>query len=313
MDTSKSAFVRGHAAAWVAKAYAVARLTQMQMADFNAEMALSGALEFFTLAKHPDHRLRLLRAFWLPARGISGTRAWMPPLLAMIRDTPFILRDHNGKGGDPRLATAWKPCACTHAKANASLKSLLLMIGVAPADVDRYKSASFRKFLPNVARARGLSGQTRNEIGQWANSDAQQAADRAARKKRRRGPDDDVTYAMPDRYSLEAARELAVTLMQQQIDAAAQLAAVGNDSLPLHGGWDLLLRATAGAARAGGGGASRLDTTNADVCAGCGSRGDLVMCDACSDSWHLPCLEQRLGRSVTLPTGDWHCPACSAC
>ena len=49
--------------------------------------------------------------------------------------------------------------------AKKSLRALLLLIGVAPADVGRYKSASFRKFLPHIARARGVPNQARNEIG----------------------------------------------------------------------------------------------------------------------------------------------------
>ena len=51
------------------------------------------------------------------------------------------------------------------ARTRKSLRALLLLIGVAPADVDRYKSASFRKFLPHIARARGVPNQARNEIG----------------------------------------------------------------------------------------------------------------------------------------------------
>ena len=104
----------------------------------------------------------------------------------MIADTSLIMRDHNGRGGNPFLATAWKPQACDNGRANASLKALLLHIGVAPADVNRYKSSSFRKFLPSIARARGLPAETRNEIGMWADSASQKAADIAASRKRGR-------------------------------------------------------------------------------------------------------------------------------
>ena len=172
-----------------------------------------------------------------------------------------------------------------------------MLIGVAPADVDRYKSASFRKFLPHIARARGLPNQARNEIGLWADSDGQKAADHAARKRQRGSG---TSFAMPDRYSADAGRDLTTTLMQQQIDAAAAVCKVGHESLPLHGGWDLLLRATGGAARAGGSSSARLASTNADVCAMCNAGGNLLMCDECTSSWHLAQKMRSGGNSVPV-------------
>ena len=85
----------------------------------------------------------------------------------------------------------------------------------------------------------------RNEIGMWADSASQKAADIAASKKRGRDDAAPQSFPMPDRYSLDAARTQVTTLLQEQIDAAATLAAsAGHDNLPLHDGWALLPRAT---------------------------------------------------------------------
>ncbi|MFS7957043.1 putative histone acetyltransferase chromatin regulator PHD family [Helianthus anomalus] len=49
-----------------------------------------------------------------------------------------------------------------------------------------------------------------------------------------------------------------------------------------------------------------ITTSNSDdMCAVCGDRGELVICDGCPRAFHAVCLELE-----GVPSEDWHCPYC---
>ena len=43
------------------------------------------------------------------------------------------------------------------------------------------------------------------------------------------------------------------------------------------------------------------------VCDVCGEGGDILLCDTCTLSWHLTCLDPPLDE---VPEGMWSCPKC---
>lgn len=43
------------------------------------------------------------------------------------------------------------------------------------------------------------------------------------------------------------------------------------------------------------------------VCDVCGEGGDILLCDTCTCSWHLTCLDPPLDE---VPEGFWSCPKC---
>ena len=43
------------------------------------------------------------------------------------------------------------------------------------------------------------------------------------------------------------------------------------------------------------------------VCDVCGEGGDILLCDTCTLSWHLTCLDPPLDE---VPEGTWSCPKC---
>lgn len=45
------------------------------------------------------------------------------------------------------------------------------------------------------------------------------------------------------------------------------------------------------------------------VCDVCGEGGDILLCDTCTCSWHLSCLDPPLDE---VPEGEWSCPKCEA-
>ena len=48
------------------------------------------------------------------------------------------------------------------------------------------------------------------------------------------------------------------------------------------------------------------------LCRKCRDGGDLVVCDACPASYHLPCLNPPVYDENDLPEGDWFCEDCVA-
>lgn len=48
------------------------------------------------------------------------------------------------------------------------------------------------------------------------------------------------------------------------------------------------------------------EDVNDDFCFACGGGGDLLLCDRCTRSYHMHCLDPPL---ETAPEGDWACPA----
>ena len=49
------------------------------------------------------------------------------------------------------------------------------------------------------------------------------------------------------------------------------------------------------------------DAEHDDLCEYCGSGGELLCCDNCTNVYHLKCLEPPLSK---LPAGIWNCPDC---
>jgi len=43
------------------------------------------------------------------------------------------------------------------------------------------------------------------------------------------------------------------------------------------------------------------------VCDVCAEGGDILLCDTCTLSWHLTCLDPPLDE---VPEGEWSCPKC---
>ena len=43
------------------------------------------------------------------------------------------------------------------------------------------------------------------------------------------------------------------------------------------------------------------------VCDVCAEGGDILLCDTCTCSWHLTCLDPPLDE---VPEGEWSCPKC---
>ena len=48
------------------------------------------------------------------------------------------------------------------------------------------------------------------------------------------------------------------------------------------------------------------EDVNDDFCFACGGGGDLLLCDRCTRSYHMHCLDPPL---ESAPEGDWACPA----
>ena len=42
----------------------------------------------------------------------------------------------------------------------------------------------------------------------------------------------------------------------------------------------------------------------------CKDVGELLVCDGCTRSYHLKCLDPPVSKPEDLPDGDWFCEAC---
>ena len=172
-------FVRGTAAGFVALAFSVSRLQQLQATD--VDITLSGALEGICYRdKIPSWQKQMPRLVWIPSQGFFGDE-WITALRVMLAGAggrgQFVLRDTDSPSGDPFDATAWSTAPLEGGRAHKALHAILVRACALPQDAAaRVSISSFRKFLPELARARGSSQSEVDELGRWAGSASATAA-----------------------------------------------------------------------------------------------------------------------------------------
>ena len=101
-----------------------------------------------------------------------------------------------------------------------------------------YGMSSFRHFLPEVARIRGVSSLEARELGAWSGfMDAPLGSDPRANLL---AAGEAAAAAMPDSYSPQSAECLKRKVFSQQVDACKEVVRrVGLANLPRAGGWNL--------------------------------------------------------------------------
>ena len=239
-DPNLSPFVRGHCAAHAFQVLACCRLTQMQRASIVHDERSQARSMATAREKDPRPGHSRPRPFWAIRDGIDGP-GYLDSIDAMLEDLDspsFVLRDADSADGDPSSAARWKPRACTGARANASLRDCLqVACGMSKEQAAWYSSSHARHFLPLVALMRHENADRRNELGRWSGAAARSAlpveqaiADQANK-----------AAVMPNRYATAAIPHMVIGIIEDQVEACRNLVAKhGLESLPLHGGFELL-------------------------------------------------------------------------
>ena len=232
-SSSASCFVRGVAAAFVAQTLSCSRFAQLQYSVVTTSPA--AGVRRATALRDKTHASRpATRAFFVPESGLLGP-GYLDALDAMLADIDaptFFLRDTDAPSGDPTHATRWIDAPCLGQRANKALRSVLVLAtGMPLVDACRYELRSCRHFLPIVARLRGESAATRNELGRWAGSTGHDfAAPRAALHANARAA------RLPDLYSRAEQLAIVTAIIVRQIRACANLLRTRSSShLPMHG------------------------------------------------------------------------------
>ena len=236
-----SAFVRGHCAAWTMLHYTASRLAQLQR---SSQLHNLDSMRTMVTARDKSPVLGGGRpkAFWAPREGIAGVGYLdaVDTMLADLHEPSFVLRDTDSPDGDPSKATCWKDEACVGSRASQSLRAcLVLAAGMEPAEAKWYSPSSARHFLPLIAMIRNESADRSVELGRWAGSAA--ANDGVLASERARAKAAASASRMPARYAGAAVPAMVMSIIDSQIKACARLVeSRGRDSLPLHGGFELL-------------------------------------------------------------------------
>ena len=157
-------FTRGHAAAYWFLGKARLRFEQSRNFVINAVVPHEYLGAPFRIAscavvceKHPNPAERKPRPLWLCVEGAIHPDGPLDALDHMLGRAPAcrsIFLETDGKGGDPTSATRWVHVPIEEAsRAEASLRSLLILAGMTTETAGTYHPHSAKRFMMNLAEA----------------------------------------------------------------------------------------------------------------------------------------------------------------
>ena len=240
--THPSVAVRAACSSCLAMCFGCIRLDQVNRTQIIAEKSEQGCLFAYTdREKDPDINRASAKPLWIPILGLRDS-SWHKELLHHTREVQlggFLFRDDDSTGGSPFSASRLLKRPKRGRRALFAVRELLHHIGGIPrCALGRFGISSFRKFMPNIADRMMLDGLDRIEVGRWSGSDAKRL-DHLLPAERVAGSFSARHAALPRMHYEQDSRVSRITgIMVSVVQRAREvLASVGEDHLPVRGGW----------------------------------------------------------------------------
>ena len=201
------------------------RTTQAQSSFLSTLRFETDGFEFFageTNAKAPTPKGQKLRPFFLATAGLSGKRLWFERL-QKHRDVAkgeisWLIFSHDGKNGrDVTVATTTSHSMMSPKDVVYNFREILVLIGVPRDAVKEFCVNSIRRFMPCVARRRGVPYDVADSLGAWGKSAAAQLIPLDMLRNERRGTQ--VSTRLVSHYSDSEIPVHVRTLLAAQLRA----------------------------------------------------------------------------------------------
>lgn len=187
------------------------------------------------------------RPFWLAHVGLISAE-WNQLALSTTSETQLagvLFRENDSPDGDVSKATKLLRRPMHPMRMGVCIRRILVQVcGVPPGEVGKFGVSSFRKFLIEICKARGLPAFRVNEVGRWSGSLAKD--DNLMPIERVQGTFQERSVAMTDRYCHVGAVKSVCNHITEQLAAVRHsIARVGIENFPVTGGFDLVERESA--------------------------------------------------------------------